>query len=46
MAAQVYTALHPGVYLFSAQLQGGDPSIAATAQVSLLCLKSVLVQNF
>ena len=33
MAAQVYPALHPGVYLFSAQLQGGDPTIAATAQV-------------
>ena len=31
---QVYDALHPGVYLFSAQLQGGDPAIAATAQVA------------
>ena len=28
----MYTGLHPGVYLFSAQLQGGDPTIAATAQ--------------
>ncbi|KAK9836281.1 hypothetical protein WJX81_001826 [Elliptochloris bilobata] len=30
-----YGALHPGVYLFSALLQGGDPTLAATAQVQV-----------